>query len=215
MVTHDEALATRCARILRLADGASCPTPCNRLQQAIRNRLQQASRDERRAVGMGGAWRLARRGLDWKFRGLRLLVVCLVLGTAALAAIGTLTQSIGSELAQRGQAMLGGDVEIEIAGREAFAPEQRRLRTGRNALHRRAHAGHGHARRQGWHGGSHRTQGRRCRLAALWHVHPRHRPERPCAFRRKKPGSPRTPAASMPVSGKACAWAAPHSASRA
>lgn len=75
-------------------------------------------------LGWAGAWRLARRGLDWKFRGLRLLVVCLVLGTAALAAIGTLTQSIGSELAQRGQAMLGGDVEIEIAGREAFAPER-------------------------------------------------------------------------------------------
>ena len=31
------------------------------------------------------AWRIARRGLDWRFRGLRLLLVCLVLGTAALA----------------------------------------------------------------------------------------------------------------------------------
>ena len=71
-----------------------------------------------------GAWALARRGLDWKFRGLRILVTCLVLGVAALAAIGTLTDAIGSELARRGQAMLGGDVEVELAGRQASAREQ-------------------------------------------------------------------------------------------
>ena len=35
-------------------------------------------------LGWGVAWRLARRGLDWRFRGLRLLVACLVLGAAAL-----------------------------------------------------------------------------------------------------------------------------------
>ena len=69
------------------------------------------------------AWRLARRGLDWQFRGLRLLIVCLVLGTAALAAIGTLTGAIGGELATRGQAMLGGDLQLTLSGREASADE--------------------------------------------------------------------------------------------
>jgi putative ABC transport system permease protein len=69
------------------------------------------------------AWRLARRGLDWRFRGLRLLVVCLVLGAAALAAIGTLTGAIDRELATRGRAMLGGDAEFTVAGRPAAAPE--------------------------------------------------------------------------------------------
>ncbi|KPF78242.1 ABC transporter permease [Novosphingobium sp. AAP93] len=69
------------------------------------------------------AWTLARRGLDWRFRGLRLLIVCLVLGTAALSAIGTLTGGIGRELAARGQAMLGGDLELTLAGREAAADE--------------------------------------------------------------------------------------------
>ncbi len=69
------------------------------------------------------AWRLARRGLDWRFRGLRLLIVCLVLGTAALSAIGTLTSGIERELAARGQAMLGGDLELTLAGREA-APDE-------------------------------------------------------------------------------------------
>ncbi len=79
---------------------------------------------QKRGLGWGTAWTLARRGLDWKFRGLRLLVVCLVLGVAALAAIGTLTDAVRGELDQRGQAMLGGDVEVELAGRQAFAPEQ-------------------------------------------------------------------------------------------
>ncbi len=69
------------------------------------------------------AWRLARRGLDWRFRGLRLLIVCLVLGTAALSAIGTLTGGIGRELAARGQSMLGGDLELTLAGRSA-APDE-------------------------------------------------------------------------------------------
>lgn len=74
------------------------------------------------------AWTLARRGLDWRFRGLRLLIVCLVLGTAALSAIGTLTGGIGRELAARGQSMLGGDLELTLAGREAAADELAAIR---------------------------------------------------------------------------------------
>ena len=74
------------------------------------------------------AWRLARRGLDWRFRGLRLLIVCLVLGTAALSAIGTLTGGIGRELAARGQSMLGGDLELTLAGRAAAADELSAMR---------------------------------------------------------------------------------------
>ncbi|WP_179504300.1 MULTISPECIES: FtsX-like permease family protein [unclassified Sphingomonas] len=75
-------------------------------------------------LGWKGAWALARRGLDWKFRGLRILVICLVLGVAALAAIGTLTDAVRGELDRRGQAMLGADVEVEVAGRQAFAAER-------------------------------------------------------------------------------------------
>ena len=37
------------------------------------------------------AWAIARRDLSARFRGLRLLLVCLFLGVGALAAIGTLT----------------------------------------------------------------------------------------------------------------------------
>lgn len=60
------------------------------------------------------AWRIARRDLSARFRGLRLLLVCLFLGVGALAAIGTLTGSIERELTTRGRAILGGDIEATI-----------------------------------------------------------------------------------------------------
>jgi putative ABC transport system permease protein len=70
------------------------------------------------------AMRLARRELRGRFRGLRLLLVCLVLGVAALAAVGSLGGAIRDELASRGQILLGGDVEFEIGQRRADAEER-------------------------------------------------------------------------------------------
>jgi putative ABC transport system permease protein len=66
------------------------------------------------SLPLGTAWRIARRDLNARFRGLRLLLVCIFLGTAALAAIGTLTAAIESELASSGQELLGGDLEVEV-----------------------------------------------------------------------------------------------------
>ena len=60
------------------------------------------------------AWKIARRDLNARFKGLRLLLVCIFLGTAALAAIGSLTAAIERELEANGQAFLGGDVQIEL-----------------------------------------------------------------------------------------------------
>ncbi len=70
------------------------------------------------------AWTIARRDLNARFRGLRLLLVCIFLGTAALAAIGTLTSAIERELASSGQELLGGDLEVEVWQRD-LAPDQR------------------------------------------------------------------------------------------
>ncbi len=70
------------------------------------------------------AWRLARRELNLRFRGLRLLLACLFLGVGALAAIGSLTRAIDDELARRGSAILGGDVEFAASQRAASAPER-------------------------------------------------------------------------------------------
>ncbi len=69
------------------------------------------------------AWTLARRELDWRVRGLRLLLACLVLGVGALAVIGSLTSAIGHELAARGATALGGDLELEVAQRSATRDE--------------------------------------------------------------------------------------------
>ena len=65
-------------------------------------------------MSWGTAWRIARRDLNARFKGLRLLLVCIFLGTAALAAIGSLTAAIERELAANGQAFLGGDLQIEL-----------------------------------------------------------------------------------------------------
>ena len=65
-------------------------------------------------ISWSTAWRIARRDLNARFRGLRLLLVCIFLGTGALAAIGTLTSAIEDELESNGQVLLGGDLEVEI-----------------------------------------------------------------------------------------------------
>lgn len=69
------------------------------------------------------AWTIARRDLSARFRGLRLLLVCLFLGVGAIAAIGTLTASIETELSSRGREILGGDVELRIWQRD-LKPEE-------------------------------------------------------------------------------------------
>jgi putative ABC transport system permease protein len=69
-------------------------------------------------------WRIARRDLSARFRGLRLLAVCLFLGVATLAAIGSLTAGIASELSRRGQTILGGDLEVAISQRTATSAER-------------------------------------------------------------------------------------------
>ncbi len=65
-------------------------------------------------MSWGAAWTIAKRDLSSGFRGLRLLLVCLFLGVGALAAIGSLTSAIQGELDSQGQAILGGDMEVEL-----------------------------------------------------------------------------------------------------
>ena len=59
------------------------------------------------------ALRLAFRDLRGGVRGLRLVLACLALGVAAIAAVGTLRTGIERALARDGQQILGGDIEIE------------------------------------------------------------------------------------------------------
>ena len=73
------------------------------------------------------AWRLARRDLSSRFRGLRLLLVCLFLGTMALTAIGSLTAAIEQELTSRGGELLGGDLQVSVWQRGLTEGERRAL----------------------------------------------------------------------------------------
>jgi putative ABC transport system permease protein len=79
---------------------------------------------------LSAIWRIARRDLSARIRGLRLLAVCLFLGVVTLAAIGSLTASIAEELSRRGQSILGGDIEIAIAQRKATETEKAAFRKG-------------------------------------------------------------------------------------
>ena len=73
---------------------------------------------------MTQVWRLALRDLRGSRAGLRLMALCLFLGVAALAGIGSLSSAILSGLSERGQLLLGGDVQFEAAQRTA-SPQER------------------------------------------------------------------------------------------
>ena len=59
------------------------------------------------------AWRLALRDLRGGLRGMRVVLACLALGVAAIAAVGSLRQSVDRGLAENGARLLGGDIAIE------------------------------------------------------------------------------------------------------
>lgn len=77
----------------------------------------------------GLTWRLARRelrgGLRSRFRGFRIFLSCLLLGTAAIAAVGSVSSSIEEGIRSEARTLLGGDLELRIHHRPA-TPEQRR-----------------------------------------------------------------------------------------
>ncbi len=79
----------------------------------------------------GNAWRfartVARRDLHRSLRGLRLLFLCIFLGVATLATIGSLSAAITSEIAVRGAVLLGGDVQASMTQRRATAQEREAL----------------------------------------------------------------------------------------
>jgi len=58
-------------------------------------------------------WRLALRDLRGGFAGLRVVLACLALGVAAIAAVGSFRDAVESGLAANGRALLGGDISIE------------------------------------------------------------------------------------------------------
>ncbi|MDO5759034.1 MAG: FtsX-like permease family protein [Rhodobacterales bacterium] len=67
---------------------------------------------------------LARRELRGGLAGFRILLACIILGVAAIAAVGTIRASIEAGLTRSGAMLLGGDAEIGLTYR--FANESER-----------------------------------------------------------------------------------------
>ena len=104
--------------VCRLAD--VCTPPPDPLPQGEGENsiLQPAHPDARAHSPASGArvmlaLRLARRELRGGVRGLVIVLLCLALGVAVIAAVGTLRAAIDSGLAADGRALLGGDLEID------------------------------------------------------------------------------------------------------
>ncbi len=70
------------------------------------------------------ATRFARREMRGGLRGFRLLLACLALGVAAIAAVGSVRAAIEAGLTREGSALLGGDAELDFTYRMATQAEQ-------------------------------------------------------------------------------------------
>ena len=70
------------------------------------------------------ASRIARRELRGGLKGFRVFLACLILGVAAIAAVGSVREAIRAGLEREGATILGGDAEIEFTYR--FARDEER-----------------------------------------------------------------------------------------
>lgn len=73
--------------------------------------------------GLATALRLALRDLRGGIRGFRVMIACLALGVAAIAAIGSFTAAVHEGLERDAQALLGGDLDLRLTHREASSAQ--------------------------------------------------------------------------------------------
>jgi putative ABC transport system permease protein len=69
------------------------------------------------------AWKMARRELRGGLKGFRIFFFCLLLGTAAIAGVESLSDAFLTGLRDSGQTFLGGDVSVTLVHRPATAQE--------------------------------------------------------------------------------------------
>ncbi|MBY5350025.1 ABC transporter permease [Rhizobium leguminosarum] len=69
------------------------------------------------------AFRLALRELRGGIRGFYIFLACIALGTGAIAAVNSVSQSITDTIASQGQELLAGDIRFELNNREATPQE--------------------------------------------------------------------------------------------
>ncbi len=70
------------------------------------------------------ALRFARRELRGGFAGFRIFFLCLVLGSAAIAGVESLSDAFLTGLQDQGQVLLGGDVSVQLVHRAADTEER-------------------------------------------------------------------------------------------
>ncbi|WP_225770788.1 ABC transporter permease [Inquilinus sp. Marseille-Q2685] len=73
---------------------------------------------------MHNAARLARRELRGGLKGFRIFLACLALGVGAIAAVQSVADGIRRSIAEDGQAILGGDIELHRLYQPATAEER-------------------------------------------------------------------------------------------
>ncbi len=79
------------------------------------------------SAGLPNAAIFARRELRGGWKGFRVLVACLALGVAAIAAAGTLRAAFDRTLEEDGRALLGGDLELRQSYRPLDADQRQTL----------------------------------------------------------------------------------------
>lgn len=77
------------------------------------------------------ALRIARREMRGGLRSFRIFLLCLILGVAAIAAVGSIRLAVTTGLVQEGARILGGDAEMEFTYR--FATDDERVWMDQNA----------------------------------------------------------------------------------
>ncbi|MCO6184745.1 ABC transporter permease [Rhizobium sp. L1K21] len=65
------------------------------------------------------SFRLALREMRGGLRGFYIFLACIALGTAAIAAVNSVSQSVTSSISERGQSVLGGDIRFALNNRPA------------------------------------------------------------------------------------------------
>ena len=78
---------------------------------------------DRDAASLPLALRLARRELRAGLNGFRIFLACLLLGVAAIAGVGSVSQAMLEGLRDNGRVLLGGDLDLRLVHRKA-TPEQ-------------------------------------------------------------------------------------------
>ena len=95
------------------ASGAASPQPPSARGQLPTVKRGGVPSHARRLPSFALSLRLARRELRGGVRGLWIVLLCLGLGVAVIAAVGTLRAAIDRGLADDGRALLGGDLAID------------------------------------------------------------------------------------------------------